>query len=474
MHALTSPRWRLPILLLVAIVARALTFGNPVVHVDEEFYFTVASRMWHGALPYIDVWDRKPIGLFLLYMPAAALPLPWGTWAYQAIALGCVVGTAMLVARLADRAGWDKGATMAGIASILWLDPLGGAGGQSPIFYNLPMAVAGLLVGTATGPARRARGLAPMALVGLCLQIKYTVVFEGIFFGLWLLAGEWQARRAPTAVLGYAAALIGLALLPTVAALATYAAMGQNEAFVYANFTSILARRPDSWGEALGNAAGLALMLSPLLAMAFGSRGTAVEGDALLRRFLFAWFAVSLAAIALFGGWYEHYGLPAVVPGAACAAGFLGSGSWHGRATPIILALVGLVGQATVIANRFSRGSGAQLAALTAAVGNGPGCLYVYSGPAILYRTANRCILTPYLFSSHLSRTREQGAIGVDQAAEIRRIFAARPAVVVMRQAYPGERADVHALVSEAVGRDYRRSALLPMGDSEIGVYLRR
>ena len=76
MQALTNPRLRLPILLLVAIAARWLTFGNPLVHVDEEFYFVTAMRMWQGALPFVDVWDRKPVGLFLLYAIPAWLGFP--------------------------------------------------------------------------------------------------------------------------------------------------------------------------------------------------------------------------------------------------------------------------------------------------------------------------------------------------------------------------------------------------------------
>lgn len=121
------PRWL--VLLGVALLVRAATFGNPVVHVDEEFYFLTARTMLEGALPYVDVWDRKPIGLFLVYLPAAALGMPLGIWAYQAMALGCVVATALLVARLADRAGWSRGALPAAIAYVLWLNFLDGARG---------------------------------------------------------------------------------------------------------------------------------------------------------------------------------------------------------------------------------------------------------------------------------------------------------------------------------------------------------
>ena len=39
------------LLTLVALVARAQTFGNPVIGFDEQFYLLVGNRMWDGALP---------------------------------------------------------------------------------------------------------------------------------------------------------------------------------------------------------------------------------------------------------------------------------------------------------------------------------------------------------------------------------------------------------------------------------------
>ena len=42
------PRWAW--LLLAAILARAITFGSPLLHVDEEFYFVTAQRIVQDAL----------------------------------------------------------------------------------------------------------------------------------------------------------------------------------------------------------------------------------------------------------------------------------------------------------------------------------------------------------------------------------------------------------------------------------------
>jgi hypothetical protein len=46
---------------------RSPAYGDPDVNLDEEFYLVVADRMMHGAIPCVDIWDRKPIGLFLIY-----------------------------------------------------------------------------------------------------------------------------------------------------------------------------------------------------------------------------------------------------------------------------------------------------------------------------------------------------------------------------------------------------------------------
>ncbi len=461
---------RLLLLLVVAVVARATTAGNPVVHIDEDFYFTAARAMWSGAIPYVDVWDRKPVGLFLVYFLPTALPFGWAILAYQAMALACVVATAAMVARLATLAGWTgRGPTLAGIAYILWLNVAGGQGGQSPIFYNPLMAAAAWLIAS-NGRRRWGRDAAAMLLVGVALQIKYSAVFEGLFFGLWIMVHDWRAVKSPARIIVGAAGLATLALLPTIAALGAYTLLGRLDAFLFANFLSITTRGVDPPLERWGNLAKLVLFLSPLVAMAVDSwrRGPPATVE---RRFMLWWFGVALMAILIFGGWYDHYALPAFVPGAVCAAGFLearrSGGIWA-------LALVAVIGQVTVIANRIGRGGAQQLYALRVAIGDGPGCLWVYSGTPKLYAAVDRCRMTHYLFPSHLYRTREEGAIGVGQGAEIHRILGNRPAVIVMRPLSIGERREVRAIVERAVARDYVVAGRYPLGSESLTVYRRK
>ncbi len=456
---------------LAAILSRLLTFGNPILYTDEEFYFAAGRAVFNGALPFVDIWDRKPIGLFLLYALPASLPGQSGIWLYQAMALACAGATAIIVGRLADLAGWTRGGTLAGVAYLVWITIAGGQGGQSPVFYNLAMAIAALLIARRECPARRHGALA-MLLVGVAIQIKYTVALEGVYFGLWLLLVEWRRERRPLVVIGWGAALAGIALLPTVAVIGVYAALGELPAFVFANFESIFARHADPLGVELANLAKAAAILVPLLVMAAGARRHATDRVIKPDIFLTGWLLVALLAFAVLPPWTDHYTLPVMLPAAVLAAGLVSRPRGR-RITIGLIVVTALAGQAALIVDRQRRGTPAQFARLVEAIGRGPGCLYVYSSSSMLYPATGRCAVSPYVFPSHLTRDRENGSIGVDQLAELRRIFARAPAVVVMAPPYDGERPDIRAAALALLGQDYRLASQLRLGRKQVAVYRR-
>ncbi|MEO8375849.1 MAG: hypothetical protein ABI471_11530 [Sphingomonas bacterium] len=483
--ARNRPVVTLAIIALVALIARAVTFGDPVVHVDESFYFGTAYGWLHGATPYLDIWDRKPIGLFILYLPAAMLGLTAGIWAYQLMALTSVIATAWLIARLAERAGWGKGALAGALAYVLWVNLADGQGGQAPIFYNLLVIGAAALIaprpapGLDWGTKSPVPGLAAMGLIGLALQIKYSVVFEGLFFGSWLLWCEWRAgRRGSIVPLG--AALIAVALLPTAIAWFAWYRIGADEAWLYANLTSITARRSDPALEQFANLVKIALIVSPLISasiLTWRSRSAAEPAERALRIWLFGWLGAAMFGLFIFGAYFEHYALPLLVPASICASGFFGDHR-TGRRIVVPLLLIGFLGgQALLVVKRHNRGTAAQFAGVVDAIGHGSGqnqgCLFVFSGESLLYPASGRCALTRYHFSSHLGRLREEGAIGVDQRVEISRILALKPAIVVFRPPYPGERSELRDMAMSEMKRHYRLRATRQLGTRAIEIYTR-
>ena len=51
----------------MTLATRTQTFGNPLLGFNEQFYLLFGDRMAHGGvLPFIDIFDRKPCGLFLI------------------------------------------------------------------------------------------------------------------------------------------------------------------------------------------------------------------------------------------------------------------------------------------------------------------------------------------------------------------------------------------------------------------------
>jgi hypothetical protein len=62
----------------------------------------------------------------------------------------------------------------------------------------------------------------------------------------------------------------------------------------------------------------------------------------------------------------------------------------------------------------------------------------------------------------------------VEQSTELRRIFQAAPAVVVMSLPYKGERMDIRATALSQLEQHYRLAEQLPLGRKQVSIYVRR
>ncbi len=431
----------LALLMLAAFAVRVWQFGNPLIQSDDPFYLLVGQRIWDGLWPYVDVWDRKPVGLFLLYAVFAKFGA--GFYAYQIAATLFAGLTAYAIVLIARRFVSPRAAVLAGLLYLPALNLVGGDGGQTPVFYNLFMAIAAMLVIAALQAAEPKRivalGAGAMALVGVSIQIKYSVVFEGMFFGLALMWALWRRRTGGMGgVAGFllaSAFWASVALLPTLLALLVYMLAGHGDAFIYANFVSIFQRQepdPSSGAEHLRD---MVLMLLPLLLTA------GIGFVVLMRRFrdrdvaagfVSLWLAVAIGGLCVMGDFYDHYALPLLVPVAVCSAVAFDNAGWRRWLGYLAIVFALVAGGLQVRANQRKRGNAAQLAVFSQAIGRDPrGCLFIYQGPSALYSETHACFTTRYVFPSHLVQKKESGAIGVDQVAEIRRIMNAGPRYVL-------------------------------------------
>lgn len=478
-------RWREGLLVAlfhlgVALVLRGATLGFPAIHIDEQFYLLVGDRMLHGAIPYVDIWDRKPIGLFLLFAAMRSLGGD-GILQYQLVALASVVATSLVIYRIARAHASRQGALVAGVIYQCYLSAFFCFGGQAPVYYNLLVAVAGLAmlrVWTASDSRHLLRnGLVVMALVGMAIQMKYTVVFEGFAFGLALIAHAHRVGWHRWRILGAASLWCALALTPTALAWGAYIAMGHGDAFVQTNFLSIFGRHEAFLGSLWRlTKEGLALM--PLaLAILWAPRRlplpSAPQDHA--RAFLRYWAGAAVLGFLIFGTWYDHYVAPLLVPLVVLAAPALAPPLRYRWLARYALGFSAAAAAVVTVVNMRHQGDRENIAAMADTIRTrlAGGCLYVNEGDPILYQLTGSCLPSAYAFPNHLNNDSEKFALGVDVNTEIQAIMASKPSVVVM-QAEPFSKPvnwQSRQILLAALAKDYERFAVQQAGARRYELY---
>lgn len=462
-------------LLVVAFILRGRFFGDLVSHADEQFYLLVGDRMLHDhALPYVDIWDRKPVGLFLLFAAIRALGGN-GVVEYQLVATLFAAGTAFLIGRWVLVRSGLVAALAAAIFYLFLIQKYLGFGGQAEVFVNLFSVAAGAIVhallmrfhrdNRLTGDALFWGGAAAMLLSGIAVQIKTTAVFPGIALGLALLWLGWRRSGGLSRQAGAAAFWALVALAPSLLAAGYYYVHGHLDAFLFANFWSNalkgadhptdIAQRNIDIAVALGLPFGAAVAVHLLRRW----RGLVDPAERVSVNFLLAWLASGVAAFLAVGLAYPHYAM-LMMPMGCILVGYLarprGIGWLFLAGVAAMSARIAWQDQQRYLANRQMSPNIAALAE-TIKPRLGDGCLYVYHGPPILYLLTESCLPTPFVFPTHLNSQPEAPALGIDPEAEVARILRSRPPVIVDQRARAFHPPNLRTkrLIAEALRTDY-------------------
>ncbi|MBV7257709.1 glycosyltransferase family 39 protein [Pacificimonas sp. WHA3] len=422
----------LGILFLFTLAIRSPGFGDPNYHVDEGFYLLVGHLISDGAVPYVDIWDRKPFGLFLIYLGAAQFGD--GILAYQMMASSSVFVTAAFICATARRVGTSAAGLLAGLVYVAALEPFAGGGGQAPVFYNSLIAGGAYLCARIAlapeHPESRWHALGAMLLCGTAITVKPTALFEGAALGLFLVFIWWEKRGSGRRVVPVAAILAFVGALPTLLILAAFGAAGLFDAYWFATVESVFLKTGQTWAVSMDKLAHLAPRLLPLIAVAaFGF--AVMRPGTRLRTFMLFWLIGAAAGFLSVPNFWDHYALPLLVPlCVASAAAFARRRLGPVLATALIASSLLWSGFPNADRTARSQAGFSRLLGLIDAQPR-PGCLFIFDGPPLANGRAARCTATPYLFPEHLNNAAEAGAIGVDVSAEMQRILASRPAIIV-------------------------------------------
>lgn len=471
-------------LALVALATRLPGLGDPLHDVDEQLYHLIGVKMLSGQFPYVDLWDRKPFGLFAIYAFSAVIT--GGTVVgYQLLAAAFAAFGACQIYLIARRFADGYASLISGVFYLVCFPLFNAPQGQSEVFY-LPLLLGMLQLTIRAGEcttlaAARRPILLAMLLGGLALQIKYTVLPQCLMFGLVAL---WRLHRLgadTTALVRDAAIFAALGLAPTALVAAGYALAGHFDAFVYANFLSIFDR-----GELPSTASGdyvrwivsgaswLIALAVIALALVWSGRRPVQSGYGMAAAFL----AASLGGVMMIGNIYVHYFMPAAAGLILLAA----PASSH-RPFNRFLSVIGLFMALgfSHIDYHWARGHVDRIsmdkatAMISPYVGSQSNCLFVYEGPTALYQRTRSCLPSRLVYPDHFNNALEMKSVGLDTGAEVRRIFANRPGAVTNAEwsSAPLRNPVTHAIVKSELARNYTKTGEVLFPLRMVSIYVR-
>ena len=464
------------------LLVRLPELGNPAPDFDEQLYFLAGDRMWSGDIPFVDIWDRKPVGLFLIYAAIRFLGGD-GIPQYQLVAAVFAIATGWLVYCIALRFSSWKGALCAGLIYVLYLRALNSNVGQTETFLMLfcvgTMLLAIKSLETDDDGLIKRYAMASMLVMGLALQVKYTVLPQCVFFGLFFLWRMGSRGSYAVALTKNVLPFVTLGLLPTALVAAYYFAIGHFEDFFYANFTSIFDRGKLS-GQILEYCIiRSAIMLLPLsiLALSAWLERDRKTSNATAFAAIGIWALACLSGIIMTGSIYIHYCVP-LVPALAVLTGAYVDRSNIRLLAPAVLAAYVLT--LTDYAPAFAKNERDTLSIERMTAAMQPhvqqGCIYIYDGPTMLYTTTGSCLPTKRPYPDHLNNLQEKYSMGLDQAGEVVRVLSSRPVAIVTadRRVVPHLSRAPEALVAAALERDYQFITRQFYDRRFISVYLRK
>jgi hypothetical protein len=466
-------------LALFTFFVRGAWIGDPNADVDEQLYSLIGNQMLHGAVPFVDLWDRKPWGLFALFAAFHAVGGA-GSAAYQVGGALFTLAGAVMVFHLA-RVQADRMTAAAGGALYVVLCAINDAhSGNSEVFF-IPMLIAmAMLVRDPEHPRAVLRAVLAMLIGGIALQIKYTAIPQCLFFGLWALWGQWQRGMKLWQLTALAGSFGIMGLAPTLAVSAGYWAAGHWDEYVFANFISFFDRLPSATGRVQPVMLGyLAVQLSLSWLGIRAAQRSWPTG--LPRHYVFAmlWLVSALATVYLPATVYRHY-LAALVPATALLALPL----FHREASakinwPALLpaAVYLLIVPYQYWVSHENRSATFRLAeAITPHLDARAGkCLLIFDGPTSLYGLTNSCLPTRLIYPDHLNNALEMNALEMRQEDEVRRILATRPPVIVTADLpLTPQNFAAKDQVDAVIARDYRLLAKEELHHRYITAWVRR
>ena len=193
-HSLSTPVLLVAILGLTFIL-RMNFWGQPF-QMDEGVYGYIGWGMLDGLVPYKDVFDHKPPGVYLLYSLVFLLskPTALNVKVFASIyTLGTVLAVFLVTRKIA---GETAGLLSALLFAVFSSGPnIQGGGGNAEVFMVLPYTLAALSFINAVETGEGKNYFLAGFWTGLASTIKQVAATNLLWFGTFLLIRLWRERK---------------------------------------------------------------------------------------------------------------------------------------------------------------------------------------------------------------------------------------------------------------------------------------
>ncbi|MDE5103882.1 MAG: glycosyltransferase family 39 protein, partial [Trichodesmium sp. St19_bin2] len=301
---------------------------------DESIYILGADSLLNGNLPYTEIWDNKPPGIFILFS-LAMLIFDRSIVSIRIISILATTFTSYFLYRIGatiDQKQGEKIGLLAGVLYAIFSLHNDGAAANAEIFFA-PFVTVGFLLLFRNRQLSNIKVFMIGLIFGIGMQIKYLVMMDTLAL---VLLGTWfrkerkikeKEKEGLIKILNstlkfYIIFGIGL-ILPAIFIAFIYQFYGYFDEYIYAtlsanskyvamldfSFSDLLSRLRK---QVLGNILlWLCLFWSPIYFFVF-ARGKFKQERNLI--YLFLWFSCAFLAVLLSKRFYNHYFLQLLPP----------------------------------------------------------------------------------------------------------------------------------------------------------------
>ena len=320
--------------LLLSFFLRFWTLFVSVLDKDESIYILGADSLLNGNLPYTEIWDNKPPGIFILFS-LAMLIFDRSIVSIRIISILATTFTSYFLYRIGatiDQKQGEKIGLLAGVLYAIFSLHNDGAAANAEIFFA-PFVTVGFLLLFRNRQLSNIKVFMIGLIFGIGMQIKYLVIMDTlalVLLGTWFRKErkikekekEGLIKKLNSTLKFYLIFGIGL-ILPAIFIAFIYQFYGYFDEYIYAtisanskyiamldfSFSDLLSRLRK---QVLGNILlWLCLFWSPIYFFVF-ARGKFKQERNLI--YLFLWFSCAFLAVLLSKRFYNHYFLQLLPP----------------------------------------------------------------------------------------------------------------------------------------------------------------